>query len=225
MQKRRTDMRFFIDTADVVQIREAAALGILDGVTTNPTWVNRAGREPKELYREICSLCEGDVSLEAVATEAGKIIEEARGLASIASNVVVKIPLTKEGIIAVGTLAKEGIKTNVTLVFSPLQALVAAKAGATYVSPFVGRLDMAGHIGMTLVEQTMKIFANYGFSTKVIVASIQSPLHVLEAALVGADICTIGFDTMMKLFDHPMTDIGIERFLEDWKQVKTAEKR
>jgi len=213
-------MKFFIDTANVDEIKKAVELGLIDGVTTNPTLVSRENRDFRELIQEICSIVDGPVSVEAVSLDKDGMVKEARELSKIAPNIVIKIPLTEEGLKAVRILSKEGIKTNVTLCFSPTQALLAAKAGANYVSPFVGRLDDISHTGMEIVEQILTIYDNYGFETEVIVASIRHPLHVLEAALMGADIATIPFRVLMQLVKHPLTDIGIERFLKDWEKVK-----
>jgi transaldolase len=216
-------MKLFIDTADVEQIREAASWGIVDGVTTNPTHVSKTGRSPIELYEEICSLVDGPVSLETVGLDADQIVAEARQLAKIADNAVIKVPIIREGMKAVRRLADEGIRTNVTVTFSPLQALVAAKAGASYISPFVGRLDAVGHFGMDLVRQIRQIYDNYVFDTEIIVAAVRHPQHVLEAALAGADICTMRFEQLQQLYDHPLTDKGIEMFLEDWTKVPGRE--
>ena len=216
-------MKLFIDTADVDQIREAASWGIVDGVTTNPTHVSKTGRSPIELYEEICSLVDGPISLETVALDADQIVTEARQLAKIADNAVIKVPIIREGMKAVKRLADEGIRTNVTVTFSPLQALVAAKAGASYISPFVGRLDAVGHFGMDLVRQIKQIYDNYLFDTEIIVAAVRHPQHVLEAALAGADICTMRFEQLQQLYDHPLTDKGIEMFLDDWKKVPGRE--
>ena len=212
-------MKMFLDTADVSQIREVCSWGILDGVTTNPTHVSKTGRPAADVYREICSLVDGPISLETIGLSAGEIVAEGRTLAALSKNVVVKVPLMKEGLKAVKTLASEGIKTNVTVTFSPLQALLAAKCGATYISPFVGRLDAVGHVGMDLVRQIKTIYGNYGFKTEIIVAAVRHPLHVLDAALAGADISTMSFDVLQQLYQHPLTDIGIEMFLNDWKKV------
>jgi transaldolase len=212
-------MKLFIDTADVDQIREAASWGIVDGVTTNPTHVAKTGRSPIELYQEICSLVDGPISLETVGLEADQIVAEAKKLAQIADNAVIKIPIIREGMKAVKRLTAEGIRTNVTVTFSPLQALVAAKAGATYISPFVGRLDTVAHFGMDLVRQIKEIYDNYMFPTEIIVAAVRHPLHVLEAALAGAHICTMRFEQLQQLYEHPLTDKGVEMFLEDWKKV------
>lgn len=213
-------MKFFIDTANVDEIREANEMGMVDGVTTNPTLIAKEGRDFRQIITEICQIVDGPVSAEAVSLDAAAMIEEARDLAKIHKNIVVKIPMTIEGMKAVRTLAGEGISTNVTLVFSPLQALMAAKAGATYVSPFVGRLDDLSQEGMDLVEQIVDIYDNYGYQTEVIVASIRNPLHVLESALIGADIATIPFAVLKKLAAHPMTDKGIQAFLDDWEKAK-----
>jgi transaldolase len=216
-------MKLFIDTADVEQIREAASWGIVDGVTTNPTHVSKTGRSPIELYKEICSLVDGPISLETVGLNADQIVAEARQLAKIADNAVIKVPIIREGMKAVKRLAEEGIRTNVTVTFSPLQALVAAKAGASYISPFVGRLDAVGHFGMDLVRQIKQIYDNYVFDTEIIVAAVRHPQHVLEAALAGADICTMRFEQLQQLYDHPLTDKGIEMFLTDWEKVPGRE--
>ena len=212
-------MKLFLDTADVEQIREVSRWGILDGVTTNPTHVAAARRAPEELYPEICSLVDGPVSLETVSLEADQIVEEGRKLARLADNVVVKVPIMKEGLVAVRKLSAEGIATNVTVTFSPVQALLAAKCGATYISPFVGRLDAIAQEGMELVRQIQLIYQNYGYATEIIVAAVRHPVHVLESALAGADICTMNFDVVSQLYDHPLTDIGIETFLKDWQRV------
>ncbi|MFW6081849.1 MAG: fructose-6-phosphate aldolase [Desulfosalsimonas sp.] len=213
-------MKFFIDTANVDEIREAHEMGMVDGVTTNPTLIAKEGRDFKEIINEICEIVDGPISAEAISLDSGGMIAEARDLAKIHKNIVVKIPMTIEGMKAVRTLSAEGIGTNVTLVFSPLQALMAAKAGATYVSPFVGRLDDLSQEGMDIVEQIVSIYDNYGFQTEVIVASIRNPLHVLESALMGADIATIPFSVLKKLAAHPMTDKGIQAFLDDWEKAK-----
>ncbi len=217
-------MKFFIDTANLDEIRMAHELGVLDGVTTNPSLIAKENIKGREAFRKhiktICEIVQGPVSAEAVSTKARDLIEEAKDLASIDSNVVVKIPMTKEGLKAVKVLSQEGIKTNVTLIFNPIQALLAAKAGATYVSPFVGRLDDISSIGMNLVRDIVDIFANYLFETEVIVASIRNPLHVLEAAKIGADIATIPFKVIEQLIAHPLTDIGIKKFMEDWQKVE-----
>ncbi len=214
-------MKFFIDTANVDEIREAHRMGMVDGVTTNPSLIAKEGRDFKEIITEICKIVDGPISAEVISLDAEGMVKEARELAAIHQNIVVKIPMTVEGLKAVSTLSKEGIKTNVTLVFSPLQALMAAKAGASYVSPFIGRLDDLSQDGMTLVEQIVTIFDNYGFETEVIVASVRNPLHVLNSALMGADIATIPFKVLEKLAAHPMTDKGIKAFLADWEKTKT----
>lgn len=212
-------MKLFLDTADIDQIREALSWGIVDGVTTNPTHVSKTGRPACELYEEICRIVPGPVSLETLSLDAEGIVAEARQLAAIADNVVIKVPIMREGLKAVKRLSADGIKTNVTVTFSPLQALLAAKCGATYISPFVGRLDSVGHIGMDLIRQIRTIYDNYGYETEILVAAIRHPVHVLESALIGADVATMFFDVMKQLFDHPLTDRGIEMFLEDWKKV------
>jgi len=212
-------VKFFIDTADVNEIKEALEMGMVDGVTTNPTLVARTGRPFMEVAKEIVELVPGPVSLEVVSLDTQGMVDEARYLAKLGDNVVIKIPMTTEGLKAVKILSEEGIKTNVTLVFSPLQALLAAKAGATFVSPFVGRLDDIGHNGMELIEQIVQIYDNYMFETEIIVASIRHPQHVLQASLIGADVATIPFKVIKQLAKHPLTDVGIERFLEDWAKV------
>jgi len=212
-------MKFFIDTANIEEIKKANDLGLLDGVTTNPSLVSKEGREFKGLIEEICSIVDGPVNAEAVSKEAVGMINEARELVNLGDNIVVKIPLMEEGLKAVKSLADEGIKTNVTLCFSPVQALMAAKAGAAYISPFIGRLDDISQRGMELVEQIVTIYENYGFDTEVIVASIRNPVHVLDAALMGADIATIPYKVMEQLIKHPLTDIGLEKFLADWKKM------
>jgi transaldolase len=212
-------MKLFIDTADVKQIEEAWSWGIIDGVTTNPSHVAKTGRSPRKLYPEICRLAKGPVSLETVSLTAKEIIKEGRALAAIHKNVVVKVPLIKEGLKAVKALTEEGIKTNVTVTFSPVQALLAAKCGATYISPFVGRLDAVGHIGMEVVRQIKTIYSNYGFSTLILTAAVRHPLHVLEAALAGSDVCTMSYDVLEQLYQHPLTEQGIEIFLKDWAKV------
>lgn len=211
-------MDFYIDTANLDEIREAASLGLIDGVTTNPTLMGKEEGDFYGILKEICSIVKGPVSAEVIGTEAAKMVDEARILAGVGENVVIKIPMCPEGLKAVRLLCPEGIKTNVTLVFSPTQALLAAKAGADYVSPFVGRLDDISHRGMDVVEDILTVLDNYGFPTRVIVASIRNPLHVWEAAVMGAHIATIPYKILMQLFKHPLTDVGIKRFLEDWKK-------
>ncbi len=212
-------MKIFIDTANIQQIKDAVDMGIIDGVTTNPTLVSKEGRPFLELVKEICSLVDGPISVEAVSQNWHEIVKEAKHLSKIDKNVVVKVPLVREGLKAVKALSKEKIQTNVTLCFSAPQALFAAKAGAAYISPFVGRLDDIGHAGMDLVRDIRKIYDNYGIRTQIIVASIRNPLHVIEAAMAGADCATIPYDVLMNLLKHPLTDIGVERFLSDWKKV------
>jgi transaldolase len=214
-------MKFFIDTANINEIKEAAALGILDGVTTNPSLVAKEGKDFRALLNEIIRLVDGPISAEVISTDYDGILKEARDLSSIHKNIVVKIPLIKEGLKAVKTLSDEGIKVNVTLCFSPTQALLAAKAGATYISPFIGRLDDISTSGMDLISQVVQIYSNYNFETQVLVASVRHPMHVAEAALIGADVCTIPFGVINKLFTHPLTDRGLEKFLSDWKKLKT----
>jgi transaldolase len=213
-------MKFFIDTANVKEIREAASLGIVDGVTTNPSLIAKEGRDFNQVIHEICSIVDGPISAEAVSLEADKMVVEGEDLAKIHRNIVVKLPLTKDGLKATKVLADKGIKVNMTLVFSPNQALLAAKVGAAYVSPFVGRLDDISHYGMDLVRQIMAIYNNYGFGTEVIVASVRNPLHVVDAALAGAHIATIPFSVIDQMAKHPLTDIGIEKFLSDWKKLE-----
>jgi transaldolase len=213
-------MKFFIDTANIQEIRKANELGLLDGVTTNPTLVAREGRDFKELIKEICKIVDGPVSAEVISVEAEEMVKEARQLAKVADNIVVKIPMIYEGIKATKILSKEDVSTNVTLVFSPLQALIAAKAGATYVSPFIGRLDDISSVGMGIVEDIVAIYENYGFETEVIVASIRNPVHVLDAALIGAHIATIPFKILIQIAEHPLTEIGLDRFLADWRKMR-----
>lgn len=215
-------MKFFIDTANLNEIRKAEELGVLDGVTTNPSLVSKEGRNFKELITEICRVVKGPVNAEAVSTDEAGIIKEGRELARIADNIVVKIPMIKEGLRAAKVLSGEGIKTNVTLCFSPIQALLAAKVGAAYVSPFVGRLDDISQRGMDLVEQIVAIYNTYGYDTEVIVASVRNPIHVLDAALMGADIVTVPYAVMERFITHPLTDIGLEKFLADWKKMGKA---
>src|SRR4030043_469208 len=212
-------MKFFIDTANVNEIRKAWDLGVIDGVTTNPSLISKEGREAVSLLKEICSMVHGPVSAEAVSMTADEMVKEAESLAKIHENIVVKIPMTEDGLKAVKKLSGMGIKTNVTLIFSPTQALLAAKAGATYVSPFVGRLDDISHTGMGIAGEIIEIYENYMFDTEVIVASVRNPLHVVEAAKMGAHIATIPYSVIIQLIRHPLTHIGIERFLKDWEKV------
>ncbi|HPT63652.1 MAG TPA: fructose-6-phosphate aldolase [Candidatus Atribacteria bacterium] len=212
-------MKFFIDTADTGEIKEALKLGVLDGVTTNPTLVSKTGRGFREVIMEICSLVPGPVSAEVVSLQAEGMIKEGRELSSWAPNIVVKVPITTEGLKAIKALSQEGVSVNTTLVFNPLQALMAAKAGATYVSPFVGRLDDISSDGMRLVADILQIFRNYDITTQVIVASIRHPMHVVEAARLGAHVATIPFPVISKLIKHPLTDVGIDQFLADWEKV------
>jgi transaldolase len=214
-------MKFFIDTANINEIKEAAALGILDGVTTNPSLVAKEGKDFRTLLDEIIKIVDGPISAEVISTDYDGILKEARDLSSIHKNIVVKIPLIKEGLKAVKTLSEEDINVNVTLCFSPTQALLAAKAGATYISPFIGRLDDISTSGMDLISQVVQIYNNYNFETQVLVASVRHPMHVAEAALIGADVCTIPFGVINKLFNHPLTDIGLDKFLSDWTKLKT----
>ncbi|MBU1003104.1 MAG: fructose-6-phosphate aldolase [Proteobacteria bacterium] len=215
-------MRFFIDTANLDEIRQAKKYGLIDGVTTNPSLFAKEQRDWKELAAAICKEVDGPVSLEVVGVTADEMVAEARELVKFGSNVVVKIPMLMEGLVAVRQLTEMGIDTNVTLVFSPLQALLAAKAGATYVSPFVGRVDDIGSDGMELVQQIVTIFSNYNYQTQVLVASIRSPMHIVDAALMGADVSTIPYKVLEKLAQHPLTDKGLEAFLADWKKTKGA---
>lgn len=213
-------MKFFIDTADVNEIKEAHALGILDGVTTNPSLIKKSGRPFADVAREICTLVQGPVSLEVTSVECTGMLKEADQLAKFGDNVVIKLPLIPEGLKACKVLSSKGIKTNVTLCFQPVQALLAAKAGATYISPFVGRLDDLGQDGMEIIPQIRQIYDNYGFETQILVASIRNPIHVLDAALAGADVSTIPFSVFKQLVHHPLTDKGLAQFLKDWESVK-----
>lgn len=212
-------MKLFIDTADISEIRKANAMGLVDGVTTNPSLIAKTGRDFKSVVTDILKEIKGPVSLETTALDSEGMVKEAQKLSEFGENVVVKIPLTEAGLVATKALAKEDIKTNVTLCFSPTQALLAAKAGATYVSPFIGRLDDISYVGMELIEQIRSIYDNYGFATEIIVASVRNPVHVRDAALVGADVTTIPFNVIQQLVKHPLTDIGIEKFLKDWEKV------
>ena len=213
-------LKIFLDTANVQSIREAAAIGLVDGVTTNPTLVSREEGKFEDIIKEICEIVDGPVSAEVVSLDAPGMIEEAKKLAAIHDNVVIKIPMTKEGMKAIAELKRIGIRTNCTLVFSANQALICAKSGASFVSPFIGRLDDAGQVGMDLVRQVLEIYENYGFDTEVIVASVRHPLHVIEAAIEGAHICTIPAGVFEKMFKHPLTDAGMKSFLADWEKVK-----
>jgi transaldolase len=212
-------MKFFIDTADVREIREANELGLVDGVTTNPSLIAKSGRRFEEVIKEITQIVDGPISAEVISLEHDGMIAEAMELAKIHANIVIKLPMTPEGLKATKTLTAKGIKTNVTLIFTPMQALLAAKAGATYVSPFVGRLDDISQDGMRIIEEIRSIFDNYGYDAQIIVASIRNPVHVLNSALLGADVCTIPYPVMLQLAKHPLTDAGIKKFLEDWEKV------
>jgi transaldolase len=212
-------MKFFIDTADVNEIREAHSLGLVDGVTTNPSLIAKSGRKFEDVIKEIVGIVDGPISAEVVSLEHDGMIKEALALAKIHSNIVIKLPMCPEGLKATKTLTEKGIKTNVTLIFTAMQALLAAKAGATYVSPFVGRLDDISQNGMGIIEEIRAIFDNYGYNAEIIVASIRNPIHVLDSALIGADVATIPYSVMMQLSKHPLTDAGIKKFLEDWEKV------
>jgi transaldolase len=212
-------MKFFIDTADVNEIREAQALGLVDGVTTNPSLIAKSGRKFKDVIKEIVSIVDGPISAEVISLDAPGMIKEGKELAKIHKNIVVKLPMTPEGLKACKALTDKGIKTNVTLIFTSMQALLAAKAGASYVSPFVGRLDDISQDGMGIIEEIRAIFDNYGYSSEIIVASIRNPIHVLNSALIGADVATIPYSVMLQLSKHPLTDAGIKKFLEDWQNV------
>ena len=215
-------MKFFLDTASVKEIREGVALGVVDGITTNPSLIAREGRPFREIVEEICRLVDGPINLEVVGTDADTMVAEGRDLAKIHANVVVKVPMIAEGLKALRRLHLEGIKVNVTLCFSPNQALLAAKAGATYISPFIGRLDDISHVGMELVRDILTIYRNYGYPTQVLAASLRHPLHLVEAAKAGAHVATMPFAVLQQLLKHPLTDIGLERFLSDWKKVPRA---
>ena len=212
-------MKFFVDTADITQIKEAVAWGICDGVTTNPSLVAKTGKSFDAVIDEICEVVDGPISLEVTATDFEGMMSQGRKLAQHKENVVVKVPLTKDGIRATRAFTDEGIKTNVTLCFSAAQALLAAKAGATYISPFIGRLDDISNEGMAIIDDIVTIYRNYEFTTEVLVASVRHPMHVIEAARLGADVCTMPPAVLDKLFKHPLTDIGLERFLKDWESV------
>lgn len=215
-------MKFFIDTANIDEIKEALAMGILDGVTTNPSLAAKESKPYREILAEICSIVDGPVSAEVIATDTGGMIREAEELVRIADNIVIKIPTILDGLAAIKTLSDRGISTNATLVFSPMQALLVAKAGATYVSPFVGRLDDVSVDGMSLIADIVNIYTNYVFETEVLVASVRNPIHVLEAARMGADVCTIPLNVVKQLIRHPLTDIGLAKFLEDYKKAPKA---
>jgi transaldolase len=212
-------MKFFIDTADIKEIREAAAMGLVDGVTTNPSLVAKTGRKFRDVLVEICDVVKGPVSAEVVSTTHDEMMKEAREYAGLRGNIVVKLPLIPEGLKATRTCTEEGIKTNVTLCFSPTQALLAAKAGATYISPFIGRLDDISSDGMQLIADILQIYRSYSFKTEVLVASVRHPMHVVEAAKLGAHVATCPFGVLMQLARHPLTDLGLEKFLSDWKKV------
>jgi len=212
-------MKLFIDSADVEKIREVWSWGIIDGVTTNPSHVAKTGRKADEVYREICAIVDGPISLETLSTTAEDMVKDGRMLRKIHENVVIKVPINKEGLKAVKVLTAEGIKTNVTVTFSPLQAMLAAKCGATYISPFVGRLDAVGHVGMDVVRQIKAIYSNFGFKTQIITAAVRNPFHVLEAALAGSEVCTMAPDILEMLYQHPLTDQVIDIFLKDWAKV------
>ena len=212
-------MKFFIDTADVNEIREAHALGLVDGVTTNPSLIAKSGRKFKDVIKEIASIVDGPISAEVISLDAPGMIKEAKELVKIHKNIVIKLPMTPEGLKACKALTDKGVKTNVTLIFTPMQALLAAKAGASYVSPFVGRLDDISQDGMGIIEEIRTIFDNYGYMAEIIVASVRNPIHVLDSALIGADIATIPYSVMIQLAKHPLTDAGIEKFLKDWENV------
>lgn len=213
-------MKFFIDTANIQEIRDAAALGILDGVTTNPSLVAREGRKFEDVIAEICTIVDGPISAEVTALDHDGMLAQGRALAKIHGNVTVKVPLTPEGLKACKTLRSEGTNVNVTLCFSPSQALLAAKCGATFISPFVGRLDDVSHDGMDLIRQIRAIYDNYGYTTQILAASIRHPIHVVESALAGADVGTMPFKVMMQLYQHPLTDVGLKNFLADWEKLK-----
>jgi transaldolase len=215
-------VKFFIDTANIDEIKEALAMGILDGVTTNPSLAAKESKPYREILAEICSIVDGPVSAEVIATDTGGMIREAEELVRIADNIVIKIPTILDGLAAIKTLSDRGISTNATLVFSPMQALLVAKAGATYVSPFVGRLDDVSVDGMSLIADIVNIYTNYVFETEVLVASVRNPIHVLEAARMGADVCTIPLNVVKQLIRHPLTDIGLAKFLEDYKKAPKA---
>ena len=213
-------MKIFIDTANVEDIRKASKLGILSGVTTNPSLIAKEGRDLKEVIEEICSIVDGPISAEVISLESDKMIEEGRELAKLHKNIVIKIPMCEEGLKAVSVLSKEGIKTNVTLIFSPLQALLAARAGASFVSPFLGRLDDIGNPGIDVVSEISELFSIHGIETEIIAASIRNPMHVLDVAMAGANIATIPYKVIIQMIKHPLTDIGIEKFTKDYESSK-----
>ena len=217
-------MKIFIDTANLDEIKEIASWGILDGVTTNPTLlsreVERTGKKPEAILKKICSMVEGPVTAEVTSKEAKGIVSEGKKLKRIADNICIKVPMCKEGLIAIRELRNEDIMTNTTLVFSANQALLAAKAGTNFVSPFIGRMDDVGNEGMGIVDQIVAIFDNYCIETEVVVASIRHPMHIVEASLIGADVCTVPYNVILKMLNHPLTDVGIERFLKDWSKIK-----
>jgi transaldolase len=212
-------MKIFIDTANLDEIREAVSMGVIDGVTTNPSLLAKEKMPYRQIFKEICALVDGPVSAEVVAVDAEGMVKEALSLAEISENITIKIPTIKEGLKAIKTLTDKGIKTNATLCFSPSQALLVAKAGATFVSPFVGRLDDVSHYGMDLISQIVQIYNNYGFGTEVLVASVRNPLHLVDAAMMGADVATVPFKVIEQLIQHPLTDVGLRKFLEDWEKV------
>ena len=211
-------MKFFIDTANIEEIQKAVDMGMVDGVTTNPTLISRENKPFEEIIAEIAKIVDGPISAEVIALDSEGMLKEGRELAKISDNIVIKVPMTTEGLKATKAFSAEGIKTNVTLVFSTAQALLAAKAGATYVSPFVGRLDDIAQNGMELISDIMAIYDNYGYQSEVIVASVRSPMHVMDSALIGADIATIPFKVIAQLAKHPLTDLGMESFLKDWEK-------
>jgi len=213
-------MKFFLDSANMAEIKESAALGLIDGVTTNPSLVAKEKKDFKKLIEEICQIVDGPISAEVVATDEEGMVEEGKALSKIHKNVVVKVPMTPNGLKATRRFVQDGIRVNVTLIFSPAQALLAAKAGASYVSPFIGRLDDVGQVGMDLIDQIATIFSNYSFDTEILVASIRNPIHVVEAAEIGADVATMPFSVLQQLFKHPLTDIGLAKFLSDWEKTK-----
>jgi transaldolase len=212
-------MKIFIDSADIGEIREAAAMGVLDGVTTNPSLVVKTGRKYRDVVQEICELVDGPISAEVLGVKYDEIMSEGREWAKVHKNVVVKVPLVLDGLKAVRTFTKEGIRTNVTLCFSPTQAMLAAKAGATFISPFIGRLDDVSEEGMHLIEQIVTIYNNYDYDTEVLVASVRHPMHVVQSALIGADVCTIPFKVIEQLAKHPLTDAGLKKFVEDGAKI------